>query len=339
MTKAQKTYWHLAGAHRIPSEYEIATSRLLYYQGRGFEVDVPLGPWYARHQQASPFFHGVDWEAFADPRQTSYTRYTALQRDKEIFAEALMQRIEVDAYAAGLPASWLSELATEIGALRFACHGLQMIAGYVGSMAPASRIAIAAALQAADEMRRVQWLSYRLRLLQLAGVKAADTERVRAVWQTDPAWQPLRRAIEMLMVTYDWGEAFVALNLVLKPALDEHMLARGAERANAHGDVLWAQLLSSLAEDAGWHAAWSDALRQLAATSTTAGAAIGDWTAVWQPRAAAAVNALDPSSVGEPASDDVSAACRARPGPPADPPSRRRAPPPSRGSPPEPAAT
>ena len=42
MRDAPKTYWHLAGARRMPTDYEIATSKLHYYVGRGFEVEVPL---------------------------------------------------------------------------------------------------------------------------------------------------------------------------------------------------------------------------------------------------------------------------------------------------------
>ena len=37
----QRTYWHLEALGRRPTDYEIATSRLLYYVGRGFEVTLP----------------------------------------------------------------------------------------------------------------------------------------------------------------------------------------------------------------------------------------------------------------------------------------------------------
>ena len=41
-----------------------------------------------------------------------------------------------------------------------------MLAAYVGQMAPSGRITIACALQAADEMRRVHRLAYRMALLR-----------------------------------------------------------------------------------------------------------------------------------------------------------------------------
>jgi methane/phenol/toluene hydroxylase len=43
-----------------------------------------------------------------------------------------------------------------VAPFRYAGHEFQMIASYVGQMAPSGRIVITAALQAADEMRRIQ---------------------------------------------------------------------------------------------------------------------------------------------------------------------------------------
>ena len=59
--------------------------------------------------------------------------------------------------------------------------------------------------------------AYRVRQLQLASPGFAEDSQAR--WEHDPLWQPLRKVIELLLVVYDWGESFVALNLVLKPIL------------------------------------------------------------------------------------------------------------------------
>ena len=73
----QRTYWHLEGLGRVPSAYDIASSRLLYYPAQGFAVDTPVSAWYARHQAGS--LRLADWETFRDPRETTYSTYTALQ--------------------------------------------------------------------------------------------------------------------------------------------------------------------------------------------------------------------------------------------------------------------
>src|SRR3954468_16302015 len=191
---ALKTYSHLAQGRRMPSEYELVTSRLLYYPERGFEVAVPLGDWYRRHQQGSPL-QAPDWEAFEDPRHTTYTRYVTLQAQQEAHVEGILGSIEAQGYDGALSPAALELLARAVAPLRFAFHGLQMAAAYVGQMAPAGRITVASLLQAADEMRRLQRVAYRLGQLRRveAGFARVDEES-RALWQGDASWQPLRRA-------------------------------------------------------------------------------------------------------------------------------------------------
>jgi toluene monooxygenase system protein E len=71
----QKTYWHLLQQRRMPTEYEIVTSKLLCYTGEGFtgkrfELDVPLKDWYRQYQEESPLVCR-SWEKFRDPRETT----------------------------------------------------------------------------------------------------------------------------------------------------------------------------------------------------------------------------------------------------------------------------
>ena len=75
-----KTYWHLMHQRRMPTEYELLSSKLHYYVGKGFEVNMPVSGWYQKYQQGSPLTCS-DWEKFADPRETTYTSYTGLQKD------------------------------------------------------------------------------------------------------------------------------------------------------------------------------------------------------------------------------------------------------------------
>ena len=239
-----RTYSHLASLGRAPSDYEIGSSRLLYYRDDGFEVQTPIGGWYQRHQAGSPL-RCEDWERFADPRETTYARYTALQTRKEIFVDALLESIERTGYDRALSADAL---------------GFQMIASYVGSMAPSGRIAIAALFQAADEMRRIERIAVRLRQIQIA--HPGFGSRSRAVWEGDPVWQPLRECVERLFVTYDWAEAFTALNLCLKPLVDALLTERVAALAARAGDHRLGEILGSLAEDCAWHREWSQGKRR-----------------------------------------------------------------------------
>jgi toluene monooxygenase system protein E len=282
MDGRRKTYWHLSAAKRMPSDYEIATSRLLYYVDRGgFAVDLPTSDFYARHQRSSPLASDR-WEDFADPRATTYTKYVSLQRDRESYLGCLLGSIEESGYDGQLPDGWIDRLARLLSPLRFLFHGLQMVAAYVGQMAPSGRIAVAALFQCADEVRRLQRFAYRL--AQLRRLRPDAAEEGRFLWQSDPGWQPLRRTLEKLLCTYDWGEALVVLNVCLKPVVDRLALSELAGLADRQGDYLDAQILRALFEDCEWHREWSQALLNLAIEDRPANRqVIGRWVDRWAP--------------------------------------------------------
>lgn len=260
---ARKTYWHLEGLRRPPTDYEIATSKLLYHPARGFEVDVPLADWYRRHQKNSPLTLS-DADLFKDPRETTYTSYTKLQRDQELEVNRILVDMEDPAYDRSLSDAWVSVLARVVSPLRYPLHGMQMIAAYVGQMAPGGRIAVAALFQSGDEIRRIQRLAYRIRLLQ--ETRPSFGRDGKEIWERDPMWQPMRKLIERLLVTYDWAEAFVALNAVLKPLFDELFTMQFGALAEQSGDPLLARLMRSFDADCRWHRDWTRALVSLAVT-------------------------------------------------------------------------
>src|SRR5580704_2754154 len=298
----QKTYWHLMQQRRMPTEYEIVTSKLLCYTGEGFtgkrfELDVPLQDWYKRFQQESPLTC-TSWEKFRDPRETTYTKYTEIQRDKEIFVDGILEEIEASGYDGQLSPRWLHVLSRVVAPLRYPGHGLQMVAAYIGQMAPSGRIVITAALQAGDEMRRVQRIAYRVRQLQQHYRGFASDSKAR--WQTDPAWQPLRFAIEKLLICYDWAESFVALNLVLKPLVDELFMNHFSDLALREGDYLLGRIFYSLNEDCRWHQAWSQALTRMVVEENSINSGIIQaWIEKWYPVAARCLQAFAPVFEGK----------------------------------------
>jgi toluene monooxygenase system protein E len=280
-----RTYSHLAAARRVPTEYELVTSRLLHYVARGgFEVNASMAAWYDRHQRGSRLA-GVDWEAFADPRGTTYTTYVALQRAAEAHVDGVLRTIDETGYDHSLDPGWLDVLERVLAPARFPMHGFQMLAAYVGQMAPASRLVVAASFQAADEVRRIQRVAYRT--AQLRRIRPHFGETSRGTWENDPMWQPLREAIERALVAFDWGEALVALNVCLKPAFDALVLEELVACARARGDALLAVIATSFAADARWHQDWTRALVAMAGDPHRA--ALSAWAGVWLPRARAAI--------------------------------------------------
>jgi toluene monooxygenase system protein E len=283
-----KTYWHLRAARRIPSDYELVSSELLYHRRLGYAVRTPAGDFQIRH---APRLACADWEAFHDPRETTYTSYVTEQREREIFVERLLGSIDDGAYDRALDPNWLRLLERAFAPMRYPCHGLHMLAAYIAHAAPAGRITIAGAFQAGDELRRVQRLAYRTQ--QLALVQPGFADDAQAVWEKEPALQPLREVIERLLVCYEWSEAFVALQLVVKPLFDELLCGQLAALALRRGDDVLGRMLGSLREDQCWHRAWSAALvAKLLEDAAANRAAIEAMIERWQPRALAALDGL-----------------------------------------------
>jgi hypothetical protein len=305
----RKTYSRLEQRKRIPSEYEVVSTNLHYTYPHRFELpgDNPVVDWYERHREGSSFSAG-NWEAFADPRRTTYRAYTTLQDSKENVLDGLLREIDETRYDNDLTDGWVAFLDRWYAPLRFPAHGLQMLAAYIAQMAPASRITNCASFQAGDELRRQQRIAYRTAQLaeHRAGIEIATHRRL---WEEADAFQPLRELIERALVVYDWGEAFVVTNLVIKPRIDRlvnHELA--GTTASVNGDFMLRNIHFSLDEDARWHQVWSAALTRMGFSDTPANRDIASaWIAKWEPLADRAVQALaqvtaDAPTAGDPGS-------------------------------------
>lgn len=282
---ARRTYWHLQAQGRVPSDYEIASTALLYHPGHGFGVRTPGAHWMERHASR---LRCADWDRFADPRATTYAAYTELQQRRAIYLDTVLDT--VGSADQTLPAEWLQCLRELVAPLRYPAHGLQMVAAYAGSMAPGGRLVIALAFQAADAMRVVQCLAYRL--AQLRRLHPAIADDAASAWRGARHWQPWRKLIEQLLVTYDWDEALMALNLVVKPAFDALFLGALAQAAARQGDDTTQRMLASLGEDSAWQRDWTEALlRMLAVEEPENRRVASELAAHWVPRALQAAEA------------------------------------------------
>lgn len=287
---ARRTYLCLEGTGRKPTDYEVTSTALLYYPARGFEVSTPAWQHYVRYQREGKL-RGTRWDSFEDPARFTYSTYVAERRDQEAFLDRLFER----------PRTQLREplrpLLGMLSAWRFPLHGLQMVAAYVGALAPSGRLSIVLALQAADEMRRIQricqWLSR-------SGTPVAELDALgREIWQQSPAFQPLRRLVEELLVTYDWGDALLGLNGLIKPFFDRLWFEHVGGIAEQHDDEILEKVLSSLGEDGRWHESWFINFSRLALASHEGNAELmRERIESSGPRVAQAAQALLPAFAG-----------------------------------------
>ena len=165
---------------------------------------------------------------------------------------------------------------------------------YLAQLAPSAYIANGAFFQAADELRRIQWVAYRAKSLALSHYpELASSASTRQIWEEEPLWQPLREAVEKLLVAYDWGETFAALNLVIKPIFDIIHTNEFAQLAHVNGDELTALTQENFALDSQRCRDWSLALAQYAIAGHAPNKELLlQWVAKWKPLALHAAQGL-----------------------------------------------
>lgn len=296
--KPPKTWSLLGDVKRRPSPYEVTAAKFVHHFRREpapFEMDpgADLNRYYLANREGSPF-NVEDWEGFKDPAKLTYSDYVTVQKDRETYLDKLTDHHEAARSVSALSDGWVSTLRALFVPLRFPIHVLQMTGLYVGQMAPSAFIINCANFQAADEMRRIQRIAYATRLLANAhGDDLAETATARGAWEGAPEWQGVREALELLLAVQDWGEAFVALNLVLKPALDALVNVELAALAEKNGDEYLSLLLADFGLDAKRSQEWSAALMAYAISQDPGLAEVArGWVETWSPRADAAVAKL-----------------------------------------------
>jgi toluene monooxygenase system protein E len=93
-----------------------------------------------------------------------------------------------------------------------------------------------------------------------------------------------------MLATYDWGEALVALNLVLKPSLDEALLRQLGHSARRNGDLLLGFLVDAQYADSERARRWNAALMQHALQRDENLNVLNDWVLKWLPLGDAAID-------------------------------------------------
>lgn len=260
--RALKTWSALGNLGRRPTDYEIVTHNMNHTTGPGgleMGPDVHGNVWLREHRDSMKLVV-PDWDTFRDPDAVTYATYVADQDDQETYVEVLLEQFDRDDHDHSLSAAALDLLARALTPSRYLGHGQQLLSAYIQQLAPGSYVSNCAAFQAADQLRRVQTTAYRTTQLSLAHPNRGFGTGERALWETAPEWQPIRKAIELALVEFDWDRAFVLTNLVVKPVADLLTLNQLSREAAAVGAQLDAQLLDNLWQDSLRSQRWTVAL-------------------------------------------------------------------------------
>lgn len=294
--KPLKTWSHLAGQRRKPSEYEIVSTNLHYTTDRPdqpFELDsnVPIAQWYKKYRTGSPI-QSDNWDAFRDPDEMVYRTYNITQDGQESFVTKLFDQMSARGHDEMLSPTWLGSLARFYTPSRYLIHALQMMSGYIVQIAPASTISNCAAYQSGDHLRWLNHVAYRTRELANNYEDIGFAKDEGDYWVNDPVWQGWRKLIEEAMITWDWAESFTVLNLVLKPAMEEGILGVLRSLGRSQGDTLLGLLIDSELSDAARHRRWAGAMCKFMIEAKPENKAILlEWIAKWTPAAHSAIDA------------------------------------------------
>ena len=290
-----KTWSHLAGRRRRPSEYEIVSTNLHYSTDNPdcpWELDpnIHMNDWYRKNRNESPLQHD-DWNAFRDPDEMVYRTYNLVQDGQEAYVKGLLDQFSDREHDLGLEKDWVKVLAKAYTPVRYLYHTLQMGSAYLHQMAPSSTITNCGNFQTADSLRWLSHTAYRTAELAKTHPKAGFGDSERETWESDAAWQGYRELMEKALTAWDWGESFTAINLVAKPAIEAALLGQLGDTARHNGDTLLGLLSQAQMRDAERHRRWAGALVAMSLEKKSNKDVLGKWIKKWQPLANQAIDA------------------------------------------------
>ncbi|KWF18305.1 phenol hydroxylase [Burkholderia pseudomultivorans] len=231
----------------------------------------------------------ANWYALKDPRQFYYASWATARARQQDTMESNFEFVESRRMIDLMPDDVAAHALDILVPLRHAAWGANMNNAQICALGYGTALTGAAMFHAMDNLGVAQYLT-RL-ALSMAGPDALDA--AKAAWQTDPAWQPLRRYVEDTFVVGDPIELFVAQNLALDGLLYPLVYDRFVdERIALAGGSAVAMLTAFMPE---WHTEsnrWVDAVvKTMAAESDDNRALLARWTRDW---AARATDALAP---------------------------------------------
>jgi len=263
----RKTWSRLGNLGRKPNDYEIVTHNMNHTMG---STPLDMGPdvhgnvWLKKYRN-NISLKVSDWDKFRDPDRVTYDSYVKMQDEQETYVDNLLISYTKDnSIDERLSSDCLNLLANAFTPCRYLVHAQQMISAYIQQLAPSSYVGNCAAFQVADQLRRVQRTAYRTKQLDNAHPAHGFGSRERGVWEKEPRWQPIRKAMEKLFVVFDWDQALIANNMVIRPICDDLFLNQLAKGARAAGDELDALILENLHRDSARHNRWAMALAKFA---------------------------------------------------------------------------
>lgn len=242
--------------------------------------------------------HG--WHEFRDPNEEwELTFYRYNSNVVRQITQNVETAKETKAFEQWNP-NWVHFVERNIGAWMHVEHGLGLyLFANANRRAPTNMHNTAIAVNSMHRIRFAQDLAlYNLTLTdEIPGFEgSAHVE----TWNTDPAWQGVRRVVEQLTATDDWAEAVFAANIVFEPLVGELFRSNLVQQAApGNGDFVTPTVMGAgeydyAARDLRWTTAMFTLLVEDKEFADHNKEHIDTWLKVWVPRCITAARELSP---------------------------------------------
>jgi len=308
VTPIRQTFAHIArrlGADKPATRYQEAMYDL--QPVTSFHYRPLWQPQYELYDARRTRVTMQDWYALKDPRQFFYGGYVNARARQQETMERNLEFVDKRGLLSGLSDDVRELLTLGVVPLRHAEWAANMNNASITAYGFGSAITQAAMYHTMDRLGIAQYLT---RIGLLIGDKAA-VDQARAAWMEDMAWQPLRHAVEDLLVRDDWFELHVAQNLVLDGLIYPLVYQQFDARLSASSPAF------SLVTDfmTAWYAEtsrWVDATVKTATQENAANAAvIAEYAFGWLDRFTHALRPLAHRLFGDDAEAELANAVEA----------------------------
>jgi Methane/Phenol/Alkene Hydroxylase len=285
----------------FPTEYESLTIGQQSTPNEWLHVNWPVrfDDGRAPFMEESTAVRCVNWNGFRDPAKLTQRSHVATTNQHEQMLVSLLQESCSQSLLGRLDPVWRDcVLGKYYAAWPFVENGQFLALSYAVREALAAALTFGLAFQISDRLRHGQDIVHYLAALEETLPDFSDA-KARDAWMSDPALVPLRETLEQIILSRDWGEILVAINLVLEPLAGElFKLEFLAKHAAVHGDFISPVILARTGADTRRHQQFAIQFARFVLADPKHGRAnresIQNWLDRWIPLGEQAAKALRP---------------------------------------------
>jgi hypothetical protein len=246
---------------------------------------------------ASTRLHVGDWYVFRDPGEKWERAFYQEGARFEAEIDGAVRSARTDRLFDDFSPEWVEFLRANLQVPAFVEQGLWLATATMARECLSDSLAQCMAIEASAKQRHAQAIVlYAMDLEPTFGEFPIETARERFLG--DPIWQPIRDYLERLRTISDWGETIVAANLIFEPLVGVAIRRElGIRAAIVNGDGVTPTVARVAELEWDWTRRWTVAFLQLVLGDEEHAESnrevLAGWVADWQPRALAALSALE----------------------------------------------